>query len=75
MMPAPFCMQKSTQHQTTMQVHLVRLINQLRLVAYQSQLIKLIGNHSNTVEYTIASSTPDNLIMTNVSWLLLTASP
>ena len=40
-------------------------------IVHHSQLINLIGNHSNTVEYTIASSTSDN----DKCELFLTVSP
>ena len=49
----------------------INLPNSTCKIAHQSQLINIIGNHSNTVNYTIVSSIPD----TNRCKLFLTATP
>ena len=53
------------------EVHNVNLPSSTCKIAHQSQLINIIGNHSNTVNYTIASNIPD----TNKCELFLTATP
>ena len=52
-------------------VHNINLPNSTCKIAYHSQLINVIGYHSNTVNYTIVSSIPDN----NRCELFLTATP
>ena len=42
------------------EVHNINLPSSSCKIVHQSQLIGLIGNHSNTVNYTIASRAPDN---------------
>ena len=51
------------------EVHNANLPNSSCKIAHQSQLTNFIGNHSNTVNFTIISSTPSKCE------LLLTASP
>ena len=53
------------------EVHNVNLPSSKCKIAHQSQLINMIGNHSNTVNYTIVSSTPE----INKCELFLTATP
>ena len=53
------------------EAHNVNLLNSACKIAHRSQLINIIGNHSNTVNYTIASSIPDNYRCK----LFLTATP
>ena len=53
------------------EAHNVNLPNSACKIAHRSQLISIIGNHSNTVNYTIVSSIPD----TNRCKLFLTATP
>ena len=53
------------------EVHNVNLPTSSCKIAHQSQLINVIGNHSNTVNYTIVLSTPD----IDRCELFLTASP
>ena len=53
------------------EVHDINLPTTACKIAHQSQLINVIGNHSNTVNYTIISRTPEN----NICELFLTASP
>ena len=53
------------------EVHNVNLPSSTCKIAHQSQLINIIGNHSNTVNYTITSNIPD----TNKCELFLTATP
>ena len=53
------------------EVHNVNLPTSTCKIAYQSQLINFIGNHSHTVNYTIVSSTPNS----NRCEMFLTASP
>ena len=53
------------------EVHNINLPNSSCKIAHQSQLINVIGNHSNAVNYTIVSSTPDN----DRCELFLTATP
>ena len=53
------------------EVHNINLPNSTCKIAHQSQLINIIGNHSNTVNYTIVSNTPDN----SRCKLFLTATP
>ena len=56
---------------TYAEVNNINLPNSTCKIAHQSQLINIIGNHSNTVNYTIISSIPDN----NRCELFLTATP
>ena len=56
---------------TYAEVNNINLPNSTCKIAHQSQLINIIGNHSNTVNYTIISSIPGN----NRCELFLTASP
>ena len=53
------------------EVHNINLPNSTCKIAHQSQLINIIGNHSNTINYTIISSAPD---LDNCE-LFLTATP
>ena len=53
------------------EVHNVNLPSTTCKIAHQSQLINVIGNHSNTVNYTIVLSTPDIYTCE----IFLTASP
>ena len=53
------------------EVHSVDLPSSSCDIADQSQLVSIIGNHSNIVNYTITSSSPDN----NRCELYLTATP
>ena len=53
------------------EVHSIDLPSSSCNIAHQSQLVSVIGNHSNTVNYTIVSNTPDN----NKCELFLTATP
>ena len=53
------------------EVHNINLPSSSCKIAHQSQLIYVIGNHSNTVNYTIASGKPDS----ERCELFLTASP
>ena len=53
------------------EVHNVDFPNSACKIAHRSQLINIIGNHSNTVNYTIVSSIPD----TNKCKLFLMATP
>ena len=67
------CSMQSNDNSTVLyaEAHNVNLPNSACKIAHQSQLINIIGNHSNTVNYTIASSVPD----TNRCKLFLTAKP
>ena len=53
------------------EVHNINLPNSSCKIAHQSQLLNYIGNHSNTVNYTIVLGTSDN----DKCALFLTASP
>ena len=53
------------------EVHNINLPSSSCKIAHQSQLINVIGNHSNTVNYTIVSTAPDS----ERCELFLTASP
>ena len=53
------------------EVHNINLPNSSCKIAHQSQLLNYIGNHSNTVNYTIVLGTSDN----DRCVLFLTASP
>ena len=53
------------------EVHNIHLPSSTCKIAHQSQLINIIENHSNTVNYTIVSSIPN----TNRCRLFLTATP
>ena len=53
------------------EVHNINLPNSSCKIAHQSQLVNFIGNHSNTVNFTIVSSAPDN----DRCELFLTAAP
>ena len=53
------------------EVHNINLPNSSCKIAHQSQLLNYIGNHSNTVNYTIVLGTSDN----DRCALFLTASP
>ena len=53
------------------EVHNINLPSSACKIAHQFQLINVIGNHSNTVNYTIVTTTPDN----DRCVLFLTAPP
>ena len=53
------------------EVHNINLPNSSCKIAHQSQLVNFIGNHSNTVNYTIVSRAPDS----DRCELFLTAAP
>ena len=53
------------------EVHNINLPDSSCKIAHQFQLLNVIGNHSNTVNYTIVTTTPDN----DRCALFLTASP
>ena len=53
------------------EVHNINLLTSSCKIAHQSQLLNVIGNYSNTVNYTIVSSAPNS----NRCELFLTASP
>ena len=53
------------------EVHNINLPSSACKIAHQFQLINVIGNHSNTVNYTIVTTTPDN----DRCALFLTAPP
>ena len=53
------------------EIHDVNLPNSTCMIAHHSKLVNIIGNHSNTVNYTIASKIPKNYRCE----LFLTATP
>ena len=70
---AKFCSMYSNDVDTVLyaEVHNINLPNSTCKIAHQSQLINVIGNGSNAVNYTIVSSTPD----LDRCELILTATP